>query len=61
MWLEQNIESDKKLPDTLIMDDNCLITLAKNRKVLQDKSSLIQFLKPWYGMKKYANKFFTCI
>lgn len=34
MWLKQGVVSDKKLPDTLIIDDNCLITLAKNEEVL---------------------------
>lgn len=61
MWLKQGVNSDKELPDTLIMDDNCLIALAKNREVLQDKTSLIQFLKPWYGMERYTNKLLTCI
>lgn len=45
MWLKQGIDSDKKLPDTLIIDDNYLIALAKNEEILQDKTSFIQFLK----------------
>lgn len=44
--LEQDVESDEELPDNLIMNDNCLIALAKNGELLQEKSSLIDFLKP---------------
>lgn len=61
VWLEQGVESDKELPNNLIMNNNCLIALAKNGELLQDKFSLIDFLKPWYGMEKYANKLLACI
>lgn len=61
VWLEQGVDSDEELPDTLIMDDNCLIALAKNGEVLQDKTSLIQFLKPWYGMERYTDELLACI
>lgn len=43
------------------MDDNCLITLAKNGELLQNKSSLVDFLKPWYGMERYVDKLLACI
>lgn len=46
MWLEQRVESDEELLNTLIIDNNYLITLAKNKELLQNKSSLIYFLKP---------------
>lgn len=45
VWLEQGVEEDEELPDNLIMDDDCLIALAKSGDFLQDLSSLINFFE----------------
>lgn len=50
VWLEQIVDEDEELPDSLIMEDTCLTALAKKRKLLQDLFSIVEFLKPWYKM-----------
>ncbi len=47
--------------NNLIIDDNCLIVLAKNGELLQGKLSLINFLKLWYGIERYTDELLVCI
>lgn len=55
------MDEDEELPDNLIMDDTCLTALAKNGELLQDLPTIIEFLKPWYGMARYAEEILVCI
>ena len=43
------------------MDDTYLTALAKNRKLLWDLLTIIEFLKPWYGMTGFAEKILVYI
>lgn len=59
-WRKETLECllkkervDKPIPYSLIILDNCLLTLAKNAAVLVDSESLIQFLSPCYRMEKH--------
>lgn len=61
IWLKQGVDEDEELPDNLIMDDTCLTALAKNGELLQDLPTIIEFLKPWYGMARYAEEILVCI
>ena len=43
---------EEDMPDSTIMSDTCLVALAKEGESLQDRASLVDFLKPWYGMEE---------
>ena len=61
-WLEQKVEAE--IPDTLLMSDECLVGLAKAADSLIDSidgSKIKEFLKPWYGLDKYAEELFICL
>lgn len=49
------------MPDSAIMSKTCLVVLVKQGESLQDCTSLVDFLKPWYGMEEYADKILKCI
>lgn len=59
MWKEEGV--NKPMPHSLIMSDNCLLALAKNADLFVDAESLIQFLVPWYGMKKHHVGILECL
>ena len=48
------------MSDSLFMLDACLIALAKLGEIF-DLDQLIEFLKPWYGVAKYADDIFLCL
>lgn len=45
----------------LIMPDNCLVALAKSSGLLATFTQLIEFLKPWHSVSKYADEIFLCL
>ena len=47
--------------DSAIMSETCLVALAKQGKSLQDHTSFVDFLKPWYGMEEYVDEILKCI
>lgn len=49
------------MPDSAIMSETCLMALAKQGELLQDRISLVDFLKPWYGMEDHADEILKCI
>ena len=49
-----------KMPESLIMPDYYLVTLAKSEGLL-NLTELIEFLKPWHGLSKYAQEIFQCL
>lgn len=59
LWLQEGVDED--MPDSLVMSDDCLLALAKSGELLQDQASLLDFLKPWYGMAKHAEEILVCI
>lgn len=36
------------MPDNALMSDNCFLVLTKDRGLLHDIPTLLQFLKPWF-------------
>ena len=48
------------MSESLFMPDACLIALAKSGEIL-DLGQLIEFLKPWYGVTKYADDILLCL
>ena len=61
-WLEQKVEAE--ISDTLLMSNECLVGLAKAADSLIDSidgSKIKKFLKPWYGLDKYAEELFVCL
>lgn len=59
LWNEERVE--QSIFHSLVILDNCLLTLVKNASTLINSESLIQFLKPWYGMKKYYFEILACL
>lgn len=59
LWKEEGV--DKPILHSLIMLNNCLLTLAKNAIDLIDSESLIQFLVPWYRMEKHHLGILVCL
>lgn len=49
------------MPDNLILSDCCLLALAKDGELLQDESSLVDFLEPWHGTADFAEEILVCI
>lgn len=49
------------MPESLIMPDCCLASLAKSGGLLQDLSQLVDFLEPWHGISKYAETILQCL
>lgn len=45
---------------SLIMPDCCLVSLAKSGGTLK-LEDLLEFLEPWHGINKHANKIFQCL
>ena len=61
-WLELGVNAkEENMPDSAIMSKTCLVALAKQGELLQDRTSLVDFLKPWYGIEKYTDEIFKCI
>lgn len=51
----------KRMPEGLIMPDDCLVALAKSGGLLATLIQLIKFLEPWHGVSKYADEIFLCL
>lgn len=47
--------------DSAIMSNTYLIAFAKQNELLQDLSSLVEFLKPWYKIEEHVPKIFKYI
>lgn len=45
------------IPESLVLPDYCLITLAKS-KGLSNLTELIKFLASWYSISKYIQEIF---
>lgn len=48
------------MPESLVMPDCCLVTLVKSEGLL-NITELIEFLEPWHGVSKHAQKIFHCL
>lgn len=61
-WLQEGLGAEaKNMPDNLILSDCCLLALAKDGELLQDESSLVDFLEPWHGTADFAEEILVCI
>lgn len=49
------------MPYSLIMLNNYLLALAKNTMIFVDLKSFIQFLSPWYRIKKHHSNILVCL
>lgn len=58
LWRELGVT--EAMPESLIMPDCCLASLATSGRTLK-LEDLAEFLEPWHGVDKHANEIFHCL